>query len=271
MTKIDYNVRAISRGLEVLQAVNRLGEARYVDVARITSIPYPTVCRIMNTLQDIGMIERGADGFGYRPTAMVQSLSVGFEDDDTFIRSARPTISALCDKVGWPITITTRVGASMIIRDSTHRQTTMTYHNYSPGYALPLLDCSVGKAYLAFCGESERRSIIASLRTLKASNPQLDLLLEDVDAFIGPLQRRGYAYHTYSEHTKDPGKTSSMAVPIFVDGELKAAMGLVYFSSTMVPREAAARYLDLMKSAALDVEQAFKKVLAEQEPMHAAR
>lgn len=259
MAKADYTVRAIGRGLEVLQAVNRYGVARYVDIANSTSIPYPTVCRIVGTLVDLGMLERMPDGFGYRPTAMVQSLSAGFEEEDSLVRSTRPIISALCEDVGWPITITTRVGASMIIRDSTHKQTTLTYNHYSPGYALPLLECSVGKAYLAFCSLQERKSIVATIKKIREINPTAQLLLQDVDAFLKPFQESGYAYHSYNEHTKDPGKTSSLAVPVFVDGVLKAAMGLIYFSSAIGNAEAAKKYVRQMQAAAKDIEKIYLK------------
>lgn len=264
MAEVDYKVRAIRRGLEVLQAVNRHGVARYVDIANSTSIPYPTVCRIVGTLVDIGMLERQADGFGFRPTAMVQSLSVGFEEDDSLIRSARPVISALCEDVGWPITITTRVGASMVIRDSTHKQTTLTYNHYSPGYALPLLECSVGKAYLAFCSAQERKSIVATIKKISDVNPAAQLLLQDVNAFLRPFQDSGFAFHSYNEHTKDPGKTSSLAVPIFVDGELKAAMGLIYFSSAMGKAEAAEKYVLQMQQAAKRLETVYLEALSSQ-------
>lgn len=207
------------------------------------------------------MLERQADGFGFRPTAMVQSLSVGFEEDDGLISAARQVISDLCKEVGWPITITTRVGASMIIRDSTHRQTTMTYNHYSPGYALPLLECSVGKVYLAFCSEDERRSIISTIKKLGEDNPAAQMLLHKERAFVQPFQERGYAFHNYNEHTKDPGKTSSLAVPVYVDGALKAAMGLIYFSSAMDTAEAAESYVDAMHEAAARIEERYKEAL----------
>jgi molybdenum-dependent DNA-binding transcriptional regulator ModE len=54
----DGNVRAISRGLAVLQAVNRGGSVTMMEICRTAQIPYPTACRIVQTLMDEGMIER---------------------------------------------------------------------------------------------------------------------------------------------------------------------------------------------------------------------
>lgn len=247
--KQELTVRAIQRGLEVLQAVNRLGSARFVDVANATSIPYPTVCRIVDTLVDAGMLEREQGRRHFKPTPLVQSLSLGFQEDDAFVKTAQPVIAKLCDAVGWPITITTRVGNAMMVRASTHLQTTLTYNNYFPGYTLPLLQCSVGKAYVAFCSDDERQKIRTSLEKLDEIDPITALFLRDEGAFLAPFREAGYGFHTYNEHTKNPGKTSSLAIPIMCDGQLMAAMGLIYFSSAMKTRHAAEKYAEDMRQA----------------------
>ncbi|MEM6683608.1 MAG: helix-turn-helix domain-containing protein [Pseudomonadota bacterium] len=251
--KQDLTVRAIQRGLDVLQTVNRLGSARFVDVSKATSIPYPTVCRIIDTLVDAGMLEREAGRRRFKPTALVQSLSLGFQEDDVFVKTAQPVIAKLCDAVGWPITITTRVGNAMMVRASTHLQTTLTYNNYFPGYTLPLLQCSVGKVYVAFCSDEERLKIRKSLQKLEEIDPTTALFLRDERAFLKPYRDAGYGFHTYIEHTKNPGKTSSLAVPIVQDGRLKAAMGLVYFSSAMNTQNAAEKYVAEMRSACAEI------------------
>lgn len=239
----------------MLQAVNRLGTARYVDIANATQIPYPTVCRIVETLIEMGMVEKQRNTRYFRPTFMVQSLSNGYQEDDALITAAGEPMAALCDEVGWPITIATRVGASMVIRDSTHHQTTLTYNHYAPGYALPLLECSVGKAYLAFCGEKELSTICSTLKKLQNDTGPARLLLNDPDAFLGQFRQLGYAFHTYIEHSKNPGKTSSLSVPIVINGQARAAMGLVYFSSTMNTQTAADRYLDQMRESVAKITQ----------------
>lgn len=241
----------------MLQAINRLGTARYVDIAKETQIPYPTVCRIIETLIDMGMLEKQRHTRYFRPTSMVQSLSSGYQEDDAIITAASGPMAALCDQVGWPITIATRVGASMVIRDSTHQQTTLTYNHYAPGYALPLLECSVGKAYLAFCGEKELSKICSTLKKLQSENGSARLLLNDPDAFLGQFRQLGYAFHTYNEHNKNPGKTSSLSVPIVIDGEARAAMGLVYFSSSMNTQTAAKKYLNQMRQTVSDIMHGF--------------
>lgn len=250
MDKDDNSIRSIKRGLSVLQAINRSGSLRLLDISSATGLPYPTVCRIVETLVDAGMIEREESIRKYRPTALVQTLSVGYQEDHALVMRARPHIVALCNKVNWPITIATRVGNTMMIRDSTHRLTTLTFNNYAPGYTLPLLECSVGKAYVAYCDDEERDNIIAGLKKINTEeNERAYSILED-GFLVKKIRLDGYATHEYNQYTESPGKTSSLGVPIFVDGKIAGAMGLIFFSSSMSVGSAARDFSDQMKHIA---------------------
>ena len=56
----------------------------------------------------------------------------------------------------------------------------------------------------------------------------------------------GYASFIRNPHTKDPGKTSSNAVPLYRDDELVGAMTLVFFSTSLRVAEAFEKYKDLI-------------------------
>ncbi len=248
--KGDYSIRSIRRGFDVLRAINRAGSPRLTDISNVTSLPYPTVSRIVETLLAIGMIERVPGNHRYRPTALVQSLSAGYQEDNALVVSARPFIVDLCKKVGWPITVATRVGNCMMVRDSTHSLTTLTFKNYAPGYTLPLIECSVGKAYLAYCGRDERESIIASLDKFEdESDTMARVLLGDND-LLDHIRTRGYATHAYNKYTENPGKTSSLGVPILCDDQLVGCLGLVFFSAAMRVEDASEQFIDAMQATA---------------------
>ncbi len=250
----EFSVRAIKRGLDVLQAINRGGAMRLIDISRATGLPYPTVFRVVETLIDVGMVEAEPGRRRYRPTALVQTLSLGFREDLALVSMARPHIVALCKEVGWPVTIATRIGNNMIVRDSTHKLTTLTFSDYAPGYALPLLECSVGKAYVAFCSDEEREIIISSIQQLDDEPDKMArLILRDEDGLISDVRRKGYASHAYNQYTANPGKTSSLGVPIFIEGQFVGALGLVFFSSAISVPEAAARYVEKMKATAVAI------------------
>jgi IclR family mhp operon transcriptional activator len=70
-------IRAITRGLAVLQAVNQHGSLTMMEIAQTSKVPYPTACRIVQTLLHEGMIEREPGRKTYRATSLVLTLASG--------------------------------------------------------------------------------------------------------------------------------------------------------------------------------------------------
>src|SRR3546814_3186776 len=89
-----------------------------MEIARASAVPYPTACRIVQTLLHEGLVERESARKRYQPTALVQTLAHGFQGHGALVEATRPHIAALTRDIGWPISLTTHVGSSMVIRDS---------------------------------------------------------------------------------------------------------------------------------------------------------
>jgi IclR family mhp operon transcriptional activator len=246
----DGNVRAISRGLAVLQAVNRGGSITMMEICRSAGIPYPTACRIVQTLMDEGMIEREPARKRYRPTALVRTLSFGYQEEGDLVAVARPHIVALTNKLSWPVSVTTRVGPVMMVRDSTHKLTSLTLHNYMPGFTLPIIECSTGKAYLAFCDEEERRGVLQGLRQLDGPAERMAVLLTSNERMLQDIRARGFATQARNAYTATPGKTSSIAVPLFQDNRVVGALALIFFASAVSMAEAEGRYVAALQETA---------------------
>jgi IclR family mhp operon transcriptional activator len=246
----DGNVRAISRGLAVLQAVNRGGSITMMEICRGAGIPYPTACRIVQTLIDEGMIEREPSRKRYRPTALVRTLSFGYQEDGDLVTVARPHIVALTNKLAWPVSVTTRVGPMMMVRDSTHRLTSLTLHNYFPGFTLPIIECSTGKAYLAFCDEDERIGVLQGLRQLDGPAERMAVLLTSSERMLQEIRARGFATQARNAYTATPGKTSSIAVPLFHHDRVIGALALIFFASAVSMAEAEGRFVAALQETA---------------------
>jgi IclR family transcriptional regulator, mhp operon transcriptional activator len=67
-------IRAISRGLSVLRAVNANGALTMMEISQASEVPYPTACRIVQTLLHEGYLERDRGRKTYRTTALVREL-----------------------------------------------------------------------------------------------------------------------------------------------------------------------------------------------------
>jgi IclR family mhp operon transcriptional activator len=252
-TEKGVPIRAVSRALAVLQAINRGGSLSMMQICREAQVPYPTACRLIQTLIHEGMVEREPARKRYRATALVQSLSLGFQDDDRLVAVARPHIVRLTQELAWPVSVVSRVGNLMMLRDSTHKLTSLTFTNYAPGYTLPLTECSSGKVYLAYCPEAERDSILKGLGELDSAPDRIAKLLLQTRAMFDQIRTQGYAVQQRNAYTATPGKTSSIAVPVFRDEQVQGALALIYFASAMPLEDAEKRFVGPLKATAAAV------------------
>ena len=246
-------IRSISRSISVLQAINRAGSLTMMDIANSSGVPYPTACRIVQTLLCEGLIEREPARKRYRPTALVQTLSHGYVGHGRLVTEARPIIVELTRKVGWPVSLTSHVGQRMVVRDSTHTLTTLTFNNYYPGFTLPLLESASGCAYLAFLDPDTRRSILATLRLLPENADNNTLGLFEAGVLTREITSDGYATKGRNRHTMNPGKTSSIAAPVFDEQGVTGAVTMIFFSSAMTMAVAVSRYAADIVAAAADI------------------
>ncbi len=244
-------VRAISRAIAVLSAVNRDGPITMMGIARSAEIPYPTASRIVHTLLEEGLIEREPARKRYRVTSLVQTLSLGFQEEDALVSQARPHIEALCREIGWPVSLTTRVGNRIILRDSTHAMTSLTFSNYYPGFTLPLAECATGKVYLAFCDDEERQAIIEGWEAIDNDSARVGLLMVGDDYMLNKIRADGCATQARNSYNAEPGKTSSVAVPILsAEGKLIACLAVVYFAAAMKVDDAITQFVDPLRQTA---------------------
>src|SRR6202789_3620343 len=115
-------IRALNRGLEVLTELNRLDRAAINTLANAGGLPRTTTYRILETLRLAGYVERDAHDDCYRPTIMVRALSDGFDDEAMVAHIAKPLLAHLGSQIIWPVAIATPSGSTMMIRETTDRQ-----------------------------------------------------------------------------------------------------------------------------------------------------
>jgi len=212
------------------------------------------VTRIVDTLVAEGLLERGLERKRFRPTAEVQTLSLGFQEHDQLTDKSRGHINALTKRVAWPVSVVSRVGVTMMVRASTHSQTALTLNMYYPGYTLPILGCAAGKAYVAFASDDERRGILDAVRKFGTAEERATAKQYEAGVFIRRQKALGYATQKQNIHTENPGKTSSIAVPLLRDTRVIGALSLIFFASAMKMSDAEERFVPELKATAKLIE-----------------
>jgi IclR family mhp operon transcriptional activator len=151
-------IRALIRGLDTLTVLNSRDGATVSEVAQEIRLPRTTVYRILETLCGAGFVFRDVGDDRYRLTVMVRALSGGFDDDAWVNQVARPLIGDLGREIVWPVSVSTLLGTSLIVREST--PSALLDERHSAGYRLPLLSSAAGRVYLSFCPAAQRDTLI---------------------------------------------------------------------------------------------------------------
>ena len=121
---------------------------------------------------------------------------------------------------------------------------------------MPLLECASGHVYLAHASDEERRNIIEGLERLHSRSPLLPLFKSGRP--VTRIQEDGYATYERNPHTPNPGKTSSISVPIFDKDYLAGALTMAFFASAMPVAEAVKRHLADLKATAAAIGDALR-------------
>lgn len=238
---------SLERGLEVLEYLNTVRAATALGIAAELKIPRPTVYRILETLEEYGLLYRSASDSVFRLTVAAGRLSKGFTDEEWIVSLGAPLLAELGEKVIWPTDLATFDRDSMIIRQSTHRSSPFSIDVGMIGRRRHMLKSPLGRAYLAFCPEEERNEILAYLR--RSNDPENALSHDEafLESIIATSRANGYSTCREMSHPK----CASMAVPVFQGSHVIACINIVWVAAIIDYDEAIARYLpELLRTKA---------------------
>ena len=246
-------VQGLVRGLEVLCALNEAPGASGspASLAKATGLHRTTVKRLLETLREAGFVRRLPDD-SFRLTFRVRSLSAGFTDETWVAQVAAPLLRKLTEDVLWPSDLVTLEGEELVIRDSTHAFSPLSFHPAMLGQRLPFLQTAVGRAYLAFCAPAERDALLAMLRSRNDKDGHLARDTRRVRALLQATRARGYAIN--EGDWIGGGRFGALAVPILRNGHARACINLIFSKRAISTAEAASKYLLRMKHTAETIE-----------------
>lgn len=239
-------VQPVLRSLKVLEALNAAGTATLARLHSDTGLPKPTLVRLLDTMISAGYVRRVSRSSGYELTERVLRLSSGFRHKDLIVEAARPFLSALTAEHKWPVALATLDHDAMLVRASTRHESPFSTDPDWLNRRLAMLISALGRAYLAFCPEEERRLIIELLKSSKAAMNAAAHDEKYVATMVSGIRKRGYA--TTAPVKGDPAM--GIAIAVTVEGKVGACITMRYIGSTMSEAQAAERYLAPMQRAA---------------------
>ena len=247
-------VQGLSRGLSILHAINQSpqGWVKIAELSAQTGLHRTTVRRLLETLQTEGYVRRSTSDDSYRLNQKIRQLSDGFTDDEWIAEIATPVLGELLQKLVWPSDLSTLDGDSMLVRETTHRFSPLSFHRAMIRQRMPILFTSVGRAYLAFCSPQERKQILSLLMTgndeqarLARNGPLVEQLLEKV-------RQQGYA--TNEGEWSEQLKIAALAVPVCHNDTVLASINVVFLKKAVSIKDAAERFLPHLQASVRKIE-----------------
>ncbi|KEZ05512.1 transcriptional regulator [Burkholderia sp. MSh2] len=255
------NVRGLARGLQVLRALNAMedGRATSQQIADLTGLHRTTVRRLLETLMEEGFVRRSPSDDSFRLTLAVRALSEGFTDTERIATVAPPIMGQLLQRVAWPSDLTTPDGDAMIIRETTHRFSRLSFHRAMVGRRLPILLTAAGRAYFAMCPNEEREEILDLLRSGAGGEEQQAFARND--ALVRKLIRRVREDGFGSNHGDwtAQAKIGAVAVAISADERVIASLNIVFLSRAVSLADATRRYVPELQKTATEIAAALKQ------------
>lgn len=225
------SVRALERGLAILRFVNSAGDIKAGEIAKELGIPRPTVYRLLKTLEELGYIVHAPTSAGVSVTPLAASLGDGFARTALICRAAESVFAEYASQLVWPLDLSVYENGAMVVQETTNKHSALAAERGTSGYRLPMLRTSAGRAYLAYSRDAERRLIIDRVRRLDDPEDRQHFDPEALEDDWVEIRRHGMAVRESGSYRP---KTSSMAIPVIVDGLVIACVSMIWIRSAMM-------------------------------------
>jgi IclR family mhp operon transcriptional activator len=225
-------IEPVRRSFALLEALSRRRTSTMGALTAETGLPRPTVVRLLHTLIALGYAQRVSREQGYRLTDRVLGLSESIRFVDHLIDAAMPHMSRFTSEHGWPLYLATLSYGAITIRHSTAPESPMAFEGAGLNARRPVLISALGRAWLAFCPDEERRNILRDIGGLTRRQEAA------LDALLARVRRDGYAF----TQPPRPTRLQGMAVPIRQGERVIGSLSMRFPRSAMTEEEVALRF-----------------------------
>jgi len=204
-------IRSLARGLTVLQIVQTSGAVTLHELHQTTKIPKASLLRIIKTLIEQGAIWQRIIDEAYVPSYSLSELANRMDAETRLVEVASPVLERLSEAVSWPsILAVPRLTHMEVLETNAPR----SYFHHIPlgpvGYKINMLRSATGRAYIAFCEEPMRQSVLNALRRSEHKGDRLALNEVAVRKNIEETRALGYGLRApdFGGHFDDARKVS---------------------------------------------------------------
>lgn len=251
-------IRALARGIEVLQLLQASGGMSLGDIHRETGLAKATLLRILLTFQEEGLVWQRIIDKAYLASYSLQQRARYLDDVSHLVEVSSPVLADLTSRIDWPsILAVARLDHMEVIETNSPK----SYFHHIPlgpvGFQVNMLMSATGKAYLAHCPETEKAAILSRLRhsqrvgNLGARNAAwVEKVLAETKALgYGTRDPRFGGDFDIPRRQSDDGR-DSIAVPIMSGERVFGCINLTWIQKVANRRQIVDAHLPALQEAA---------------------
>ena len=185
-------VEALARGLRILSLFSEDEPLfRLQQIADQTSIPLPTVFRLVSTLESEGYVERLPDQ-RVRPAPAVLTLGFAALRSLDLVQVCSPALHTLAQATGQTVNLAVLRGDNVLYLVRV-RNTDLVTASVQVGSQLPAVFTSMGKVLLAELTDAELRRRLGPKPFARRSGPNAVTTLGQLRGQLATVRREGFA------------------------------------------------------------------------------
>lgn len=237
MTTAVKEIRALARGVKVVETLCRLGACSLADLHRETGLPKSTLRRILSTFEQATFLRCSLGDGRYRANIQVPAF-LSATDASPFIgrivAAAKPVLAELSVNASWPTDLMVRDGLQLRIVETNRMLSPFPVNRLEIGDNVDMLSSAVGRAYLAFCPRAERVEIIRQMRRIRGAEA-----LANLSRILDETHQRGYAVRAPNcrggtqRHPFLIDNFHAVAVPVLLRGRVLCCINLLWRPSAV--------------------------------------
>jgi IclR family mhp operon transcriptional activator len=181
----------------------------------------------------------------WRLAARARELGGGYTEGHALIDQGRNLLLETTRQIKWPLALGLLEVDAIVVRFSSMPYSPLAVHTTTLGHRLSLLESAMGRAYLAFCGETTRDTLLHELGLGEdtSDKPLRRWVLHD----LRQVAQAGWAVR---QPNAERG-TATLAVPVCApDEDALAVLGMTTFGKAMTPT-VISQHVPLLQATAL--------------------
>ena len=226
-------IRALDRGLQVIEHLSRNGAMTLADLRRATGLSNPTLLRVLATLQARNWARRNiVEGHFELTHSLNHLLGMNARAHPLAEFSASVLLGLKTLKLGWPSDVCAVLEPGRIeILESTRIRGPMAPTRTGLGLRPSMVFSAHGRATLAFSPAEITRAHLSAIMSRGDKEDRLWITDGRLNAEILATKRRGYGLR--QKHYWAPGsdpelEVGAVAMPIFSDSNVHGTISLLW-------------------------------------------